>query len=279
MGLLLSAALAVVAGARAAMLASRDHAMGMLLLVRHGQASVFADDYDKLSSLGEQQAALLGEHWARRGVAVDLVFHGPRARQRRTEEVACMRFAALGGAWPVATLLDGLDEMAGDVVFRDTLPSLMAEHDEVRRLGEAFHEATARRLAAGVEGHGHALADEALRTLDRLFQNVMHRWIDGQIEGGHVEPWARFRARVGEALSTMLAAAGRGQTVAAFTSAGTIAAAVGAALGLDDARTLELMFQVKNSSVTELRFSGSRFSLHAFNGTPHLAERALETMR
>jgi broad specificity phosphatase PhoE len=254
--------------------------MGTLLLVRHGQASVFADDYDKLSSLGEQQAALLGEHWARRGVTVDRVFHGPRARQRRTEEVAGERFAALGGAWPVATRLEGLDEMQGDVAFRDALPALMAEHDEVRRLGEAYHEATRRRLAAGVNEHGHALADEALRALDRLFQNVMHRWIDGQVASGHVEPWARFRARVTETLGTIFASVGqeRGQTVAAFTSAGTISAAVGAALGLDDARTLELMFQVKNGSVTELRFSGSRCSLHAFNGTPHL-ERGLETMR
>ena len=255
--------------------------MGTLLLVRHGQASVFADDYDKLSSLGEQQATLLGEHWARRGVTVDLVFHGPRARQQRTEALAGERFAALGGRWPTPTRLDGLDEMQGDVAFRHALPAMMAEHDEVRRLAEAYHQATARRLAAGVNEHGHALADEALRTLDRLFQNVMHRWIDGQVDAGHVEPWARFRARVGEALGVMFAAVGseRGQTVAAFTSGGTISAAVGAALGLDDARTLELMFQVKNGSVTELRFSGSRFSLHAFNGTPHLVERGLETMR
>ena len=253
--------------------------MGMLLLVRHGQASVFADDYDKLSPLGERQAGLLGEHWARRAVRVDLVFHGPRVRQRRTAELAGARLAALGGTWPTPVELPGLDEMQGDGVLRDMLPALVQEHDEVRRLADAYHEATARRLAAGVYLSDHALAEDALRALDRLFQDLMRRWIAGQIDAGHLEPWARFRERVRETLATVRAAAGRGQTVAAFTSAGTIAASLGEALGLDDGHTLDLMFQVKNASVTECRFSASRLSLHAFNGTPHLTERALETMR
>ena len=37
--------------------------MSMLHLVRHGQASFGADDYDKLSELGWQQSRRLGEYW------------------------------------------------------------------------------------------------------------------------------------------------------------------------------------------------------------------------
>lgn len=37
--------------------------MGQLLLVRHGQASFGADDYDQLSDLGKRQSIRLGEYW------------------------------------------------------------------------------------------------------------------------------------------------------------------------------------------------------------------------
>ena len=58
--------------------------MSTLTLVRHAQASLFADDYDQLSDVGRQQARLLGEFWACRGTDFDEVYCGPRARQRQT---------------------------------------------------------------------------------------------------------------------------------------------------------------------------------------------------
>lgn len=36
--------------------------MGTLYLVRHGQASFGADDYDQLSPLGQRQSVRLGEY-------------------------------------------------------------------------------------------------------------------------------------------------------------------------------------------------------------------------
>jgi broad specificity phosphatase PhoE len=44
--------------------------MGTLYLVRHGQASFGADDYDQLSDLGRAQAVRLGEYLARTGQAL-----------------------------------------------------------------------------------------------------------------------------------------------------------------------------------------------------------------
>ena len=37
--------------------------MGQLILVRHGQASFGAEDYDQLSDLGKRQGYRLGEYW------------------------------------------------------------------------------------------------------------------------------------------------------------------------------------------------------------------------
>ena len=42
--------------------------MGTLYLVRHGQASFGADNYDVLSELGHRQALRLGQYLRERGV-------------------------------------------------------------------------------------------------------------------------------------------------------------------------------------------------------------------
>ena len=45
--------------------------MSTLALVRHAQASFFADNYDQLSPVGEQQARLLGQYWVKRQMRFD----------------------------------------------------------------------------------------------------------------------------------------------------------------------------------------------------------------
>jgi len=58
--------------------------MAELVLVRHGQASFGADDYDKLSELGWRQSRWLGEYFAERGAAFDCVVLGSLRRHAQT---------------------------------------------------------------------------------------------------------------------------------------------------------------------------------------------------
>lgn len=61
--------------------------MGEIILVRHGQANSSAQDeasYDKLSDLGRQQAAWLGEWFAEQGTTFDTVLAGSLHRQQDT---------------------------------------------------------------------------------------------------------------------------------------------------------------------------------------------------
>ena len=58
--------------------------MGTLYLVRHGQASFGADDYDKLSDLGHRQSVRLGEYFAQKGVHFDAVLAGTLRRHLET---------------------------------------------------------------------------------------------------------------------------------------------------------------------------------------------------
>ena len=92
--------------------------MSTLALVRHGQASFFADNYDQLSPLGEQQARLLGEYWLRRGVRFDEVYTGPRVRQIETAALAGEAFTAAGISWPEPKILPELDEHQVDRLIK-----------------------------------------------------------------------------------------------------------------------------------------------------------------
>jgi broad specificity phosphatase PhoE len=233
--------------------------MGTLFLVRHGQASAFEDNYDRLSTLGERQARLLGECWRRLGVRPDRVFAGPRMRQRRTAELA----AEVGGL-PAPVVLEELDEMDVEPLFKEHMPTLFAHHAHLAALGDAL-------LAADGDA-------ERGRSLARLFEAVLILWLEGKATVPGAEPWIEFRARVRRALAAVLEGA-QGQRIAVFTSAGPVAAAVQLALGTDDERAVRLAFLVRNSSFSEFLFSGKRFSLASFNQTPHLEDPALVTVR
>ena len=50
--------------------------MASIYLVRHGQASFGAANYDQLSTLGQRQADLTGEFFARVGLSFDAAYAG-----------------------------------------------------------------------------------------------------------------------------------------------------------------------------------------------------------
>lgn len=62
--------------------------MGVLLLVRHGQASFGAADYDVLSETGWEQGRLLGGWLRERGATPTAVVRGGMRRHRETAEAA-----------------------------------------------------------------------------------------------------------------------------------------------------------------------------------------------
>jgi broad specificity phosphatase PhoE len=62
--------------------------MPVVLLVRHGQASFGADDYDVLSDLGREQSEVVGRELARRALRSPAAVCGSLRRQRDTAEIA-----------------------------------------------------------------------------------------------------------------------------------------------------------------------------------------------
>lgn len=244
--------------------------MSTLWVIRHGQASFFDDNYDKLSDKGQLQSQRLGEHWAAAGQDFDEVFIGPRQRHRHTAELIAAPLQAAGLSWPAPTVLPGLDEYQAEEVLKLALPKLVEEHPGVRRLHEEFAAAVGR--------------ENQLRMFQRMYEVVIRRWAGGELELPEVESWQAFEARTHEALAHVLAGqtgqAGQGnRRVALVTSGGPVGVAVQRALSVGLDATLQLAWMVRNAAFCQFLFSGSRFTLSSYNAFPHLTDPGLLTYR
>ena len=114
--------------------------MGTLYLVRHGQASFGADDYDVLSALGMRQAVRLGEYFKYKGITFDAALTGTLQRQIDTFAGICKGMDVTLGAlqWP------GLNEYDSEAVIatihpykleKPTSPEMYRSHFRLLRDG------------------------------------------------------------------------------------------------------------------------------------------------
>jgi broad specificity phosphatase PhoE len=132
--------------------------MGVLLLVRHGQASLGTADYDRLSDVGRQQAQVTGARLARTDLAVDRVVSGALTRQRDTAEPV---LAALG--WPASRLR--IDERLDEYDHVGVMAT--ADGERGRALQSALEEAIGRWIA-GDSGDGETHEAFIGRVMDSI---------------------------------------------------------------------------------------------------------------
>lgn len=235
--------------------------MSLLFFVRHGQASFNGDDYDQLSARGVEQSRQLGLHWADLNLIFDRVYVGPRRRHQQSLDAVGAVYRERGLSWPEPVGLPELDEHSGQDVLSRSLPDLMQRDPTIREMKERLRKDS----------------DTAQRDYLRLFQKVTRMWVRHELKLPDLEAWHEFRARVNRGITKMTEVAGSKKNVVAFTSGGPTAAAMGFALKLDDEKTLELSWVVRNAAYTEFLFSRGRFSLVTFNAVPHLTESHLLT--
>jgi broad specificity phosphatase PhoE len=210
--------------------------MGVVLLVRHGQASFGADDYDVLSETGWAQGRLLGAWLAQRGVAPTAVVHGDMRRQRDTA-LAMAEGAGWDGLAPVVD--PGWDEF-DHVGLVAAYPDLPADLD---------------------------LSDR--RAFQRVFEEATAHWTAGE-PGDFTETYDDFESRVRGALSRATETAGSGETVVVVSSGGPIAVACSALVDPDARLWQRFNTVIVNSSVTRVVVGSTGARLLTFNEHPHL---------
>lgn len=228
--------------------------MSLLILVRHGQATPFEADTDRLSPLGEAQARAVGEYLAEAGLEPTDVISGSLVRQRESARLAA---EGAGGGWPEPVTDPRLAEYDGDGLTRTLAPLLAARDPRFDALVRAYER----------ERHG----PERNRHLQRMLEPLTDAYLRGEVTHPEVEAWADFRARIHAFLRELLAGPS-GRTVLAFSSGGVIGVTVAAVLRAPDASALTLNWRVRNGSLTRLTYGGGRASLDSFNETAHLTE-------
>jgi broad specificity phosphatase PhoE len=227
-------------------------------LVRHGQASFFAENYDRLSPLGELQARRLGEFFAARGVRFDAAYSGPAERQRRTAEIVAATMAERGVECPTLSVIPGLNEHSGDkLLSAPEAKAFFERHLELGSLAKSFREA--REPEAIQKG------------FQKLFEAVVRRWTVGEVDFPGVETWAQFHERAQSAIASITSHAERGRTILAVSSVGPISVALQTALEASIPVSLDLGWRLRNASVNTFLYTPERITLDGFNSVAHLA--------
>lgn len=208
--------------------------MGAVYLLRHGQASFGAADYDVLSALGSQQSKLAGQELVRRSAPLAGAHCGTLSRQRETSRAALAECA----------------------------PGTVATEDP------RFNEYDFGEILAC-----HGPAGEVDRTDPRAFQRALDFALLGWIAAGDdstcLRTWPQFRDGARAALDDVLASLGKGEQALVTTSGGVIAALCVGLLAAPDETMPALNRVVVNAGLTKVVSGRSGTSLLSFNEHGH----------
>ncbi len=225
--------------------------MPTVLLVRHGQASFGAADYDVLSEAGRRQAEIVAASLDERGYRPARLVSGTLRRQR--EPAAA--FTARGA--PELEVEPRWDEFDPDDVL-------------------THHSDTDLRLQA--EGAGATLTN---RGFQAALEPALAEWVAHAERSPTAQTWPEFSGAGSAALADLAARLTRGETAVVVTSGGAIAAVVGTLLGAPAAVFAALNRVLVNASVTKLAIGSTGTNVVSFNDHSHLeaVDRGLVTYR
>jgi broad specificity phosphatase PhoE len=212
--------------------------MAQLLLIRHAQASFGSDNYDQLSQLGYQQAKWLGEHFSDKELHPDKLIGGTLLRHKQT---------------------------ANEIIKSSHKP-LEFQQDDCWNEFE-FKEI----ITAYLEQH----PNEQPQTKDSkqffsILKRSMKAWSQDELRYHHGESWLSFEERVSSALSDLHKQAGKDEVVWLVTSGGVISMLMKQVLAVNNEIAIDLNFQIRNTSITDIVLTKAGKALSGFNHVPHL---------
>jgi broad specificity phosphatase PhoE len=243
--------------------------VSVIYLVRHGQASFGAADYDVLSELGHRQAALAGAELRARGVRIDLAASGTLRRQRETAAAALAAYAGAPASQPVtgagtrsaAALGDaGLAVAVGDGGWagETEADARWNEYDQDTMVSDGRPPAQRVSTSSGISS----------RSFQGLLDNALADWM-GRGDTGPGS-FRAFSDGVAGALDELSGRLGSGGTAVVFSSAGPIAALCGRLLGVGVEGLVSLNRTMINGGITKIVSGRSGTSLISVNEHSHI---------
>jgi broad specificity phosphatase PhoE len=233
--------------------------MAAIYLLRHGQASFGASDYDQLSPLGHKQSRVLGQALRTRGVRPDLIVSGTMRRHLQTAAGAMEAFGD-------AAALAGLEQHAGVDEF---------DHENVIEVAEP-HYADKRVMMGDMTASG-----DPRRAFQTFFRDAVARWVAGNHDAEYREPWSVFKLRCVAALAELVRRTPPKGTTLVFTSGGTISVICAHLLGLNDSQAFTINWTLANAGITKVLAGRDGLHLVSINEHAHVegGEPSLLTYR
>lgn len=218
--------------------------MPTLYLVRHGQASFGADDYDNLSDLGVQQAEQLGRYFYSKNMRFDAVYAGSLRRHAQT-------FAGIARGMQsdqAAQQRPGLNEYDSDAVVAAIHPEPLSREKSPENYRKHF----------------------------RLLRDGLAAWMAGSVQPKGMPSYPDFVKGITDVLDEVRSDFGAREDarILIVSSGGPISTAVGHILSTPAPTTIELNLRIRNTSITEFAFTPKRHMLVTYNTLPHLEDKA-----
>lgn len=213
--------------------------MGEIYLVRHGQASFGAENYDQLSDLGYQQSRWLGEYFRERDIQFDRVVRGGMQRHRQTADSI---LEAMGGG-PQAEEHEGYNEFD----FQRVLNAYL-HHDP-----------------------DYPVPDRSdVRAIYRMLRRAMAAWANDELVHELPETWQQFHDRVADALRHTTNGGERGRKILVVSSGGAISMSLKQIMQFETETLINLNLQARNTGINHLYFGADTTYVTSFNHVPHL---------
>lgn len=211
--------------------------MSRILLVRHGQASFGAADYDQLSDLGTDQARALGSALAERGLESPVLVTGEMKRHIQTAQAL-----QEGAGWDLPVSVDpGWNEF---------------DHLQVLSVHTPPEEPATERVA-----------------FQQWFEAATARWTSGDHDELYDESFGTFSHRVEAALRRLTSDLPRGGTAIVLTSGGPVAWAAATLLGGGADVWMRLNPVTVNTGVSTITVGQRGTTLVSFNEHSHVLGR------
>ena len=213
--------------------------MGKIYLVRHGQASLGANNYDQLSALGVKQSFRLGEYFKERGIFLEAAYCGSLSRQQGT----------------LSQILQGLEEPK----INCTTIAALNEYDS-HELIKSVH-------------HGNIpnpSTPDGYKEFFGLLRLGLLQWMTNSVSPNNLPSFADFQEGIIQALKNVQSS--HKGAVLIVSSGGPISTALAYLLEASDSARIELNLRLRNSSISELSFNANALSVISFNGLEHLSE-------
>lgn len=223
--------------------------MATIYLFRHGQASFGAENYDKLSSLGERQATILGEYLAASGIKLDAAYSGGLERQRNT----CRLTLLAQDRQVVHNIDERFDEVRNDEHIEKILPNLAKSDSRLNLLMED--------------------AMQNSKNYQKIIEAVFNHWVSPECNTTGIQTWAEYSSGTQAAMAELRDKEGSGKTIGVFTSGGTIATITTQILGLDGSHAYKFYEPIINCSITQLFYNSKKISISNFNDYSYLQQK------